>query len=1031
MAVCSALPITGLSIQAEVSRLQPDTRRVRLLILFSNCFFRSDLCSKRVVSIAFYILSSGRNFSFIFKTLRIGTLCYLVMMALAFTSNVLIAQNVDVSGGTLGQLLKQVQGGNQALTLQQFLLGAKQDDLDSVRKRNLKKLKNLEPDGKEIKRFDASKTDGLTSYEWFMVQKYCEGRLSEEEKADIPSRQTFSLLERDYCVRVAEGVLQYGYDTIGSDPKIKTLPVGQVPDSYVMGVGDEIITNFLGMESRSTLIKVDREGRLNIPDWAPINAAGRTFNDVREEIKAIASGSQIGTKVFVSLGGVRAVSVYVLGEVITPGRHQLTALSNILDAIGKAGGVKKTGSLRRIQLQRGDEIYWFDSYNLLYSGLSADVLKLRDGDRIIVPTLGATFALVGDVLRPAIYELPEGEGYITVAEGLSLGAGTIRPRGNRYMQISVDNTGGEQIEEHANLAAKVRDGDVLRVIRSRDVQLGGVHLEGHVRVPGRRSLAIAPTIADLIGDPSAFSPNPYLIFSLLETADPATLSRRYYPVNLQNIIEGKENYALRDGDKLIVLGLNDVNYLTSSDVHSIISRRIVKERSMELEEGGKTNEEERAIREPSPLTAAQEVLGISGSGSEAQRFEERKYRRQQMREISAQTKIARCPGLGSLIKVMSDQTVSRYKSALVGLEDTSDLRRLSRPECPKVFKRHPDIMPILLEHVVAVTGAVREPGILPVTGEIPITTLVTLAGGFARNVDLTRVEVSRYIVDTVAGTSETKRGLLNIVGPKKSKQVVMAGDVIRLNTLFTDRQAGTVLLAGEFIRPGRYEIRRGEKLSGLMARAGGLTSQAYPYGAVFSRKSVRIAQRSGLRRASRELNSALAVAAVQRGVSAGAILGLQRFAKQLGEVETIGRVVIEADPTVLQVRPELDSILEAGDKVFMPKRPNFVSVIGDVLNPGAMQFIGGTSSGKYIEQAGGFQNSADEDRVFVVYPNGVAQPLALTVWNYNPVQVPPGSTLVVPKDPAPLDLLTMVREGSQLLGQLAVTAASLAVISNN
>ena len=96
-----------------------------------------------------------------------------------------------------------------------------------------------------------------------------------------------------------------------------------------------------------------------------------------------------------------------------------------------------------------------------------------------------------------------------------------------------------------------------------------------------------------------------------------------------------------------------------------------------------------------------------------------------------------------------------------------------------------------------------------------------------------------------------------------------------------------------------------------------------------------------------------------------------------------------------------------------------------------MAFIAGTTADQYIRQAGGFQKSADEDRIFVVYPNGRAEPLAVNVWNFNPVQLPPGSALVVPKDPAPLDLFTLVREGSSLISQLAVTAASLAVISRN
>jgi len=255
------------------------------------------------------------------------------------------------------------------------------------------------------------------------------------------------------------------------------------------------------------------------------------------------------------------------------------------------------------------------------------------------------------------------------------------------------------------------------------------------------------------------------------------------------------------------------------------------------------------------------------------------------------------------------------------------------------------------------------------------------------------------------------------------------GDTVRFNPVFVDRDAGPVLLAGEFIRPGLYNIRRGEKLSEVITRAGGLTDQSYPYGAVFTRERVKREQQVGFDRAARELNSALAVVAANRGVDPRAVLSLQELSEQLRQVESQGRVVIEADPAVLQVRAELDTVMEAGDRIFMPKRPNFVSVSGDVLNPGAMQFIAGAMPDRYIRQAGGFQRSADEGRVFVVFPNGAAQPVTLGSWNYTPVQIPPGSTLVVPKDPVPLNLLNLTKEVTGLLSNLGVAAASLAVIS--
>ncbi|MCS5606690.1 MAG: SLBB domain-containing protein, partial [Alphaproteobacteria bacterium] len=357
-----------------------------------------------------------------------------------------------------------------------------------------------------------------------------------------------------------------------------------------------------------------------------------------------------------------------------------------------------------------------------------------------------------------------------------------------------------------------------------------------------------------------------------------------------------------------------------------------------------------------------------------------------------------CSGMRQLLAIVTVNSANRFANAVRTI-DSAGLTRLNQQACPRIFDQFSGLLPLALEHAVAINGEVRLPGAYPIVGNVSLTDLIAVAGGLSREVDLTRVEISRYTPDAVKGSSNTARGLVNLVELGADKVMIGPGDVIRFNPVATDRDAGPVLLVGEFNRPGLYEIRRGERLSEVIARAGGLTPQAYPYGGIFTRKRVQSKQRAGLARAARELNSALAVVAVQRNVNPSSVLALQKFAGQLGSVEALGRIVTETDPTVLQVRPELDAVLEPGDRLYIPKRPNFVTVVGDVLNPGALQFIAGTTADEYIRQAGGFQRSADEDRVFVVYPNGRAEPLAVSVWNYNPVQLPPGSSLVVPKDP--------------------------------
>ncbi|MFP6700019.1 MAG: SLBB domain-containing protein, partial [Alphaproteobacteria bacterium] len=533
-------------------------------------------------------------------------------------------------------------------------------------------------------------------------------------------------------------------------------------------------------------------------------------------------------------------------------------------------------------------------------------------------------------------------------------------------------------------------------------------------------------------DASALRSNPYLLFGALETTDPQTRARRLFPLNLQNILHGREDYALRDSDRLIVLAADDIRFLSSANVQEVVSRRIDAELKQQDLEAQDTESAQRFGNGEADASGSLLAIQKALAENENTAAPAKDGATDGIRSKGGlkDSKKDLCKGMRELQAIVSMNSANRFANAVQTI-DTAGLVQINRQDCPRIFNDYGGLLPLALEHVVAVNGEVRRPGAYPVVGNVSLTSLIAVAGGLSRKVDLTRVEISRYTPDSLKGSSDTARGLVNLAEIGADKVMVGPGDVVRFNPVVTDRDTGPVLLVGEFTRPGLYEIRRGERLSQVIARAGGLTAQAYPYGGVFTRKRVQAAQRAGLQRATRELNSALAVVAVQRKVNPVSILALQSFSKQLDAVVSLGRVVTEADPTVLQVRPELDAVLEPGDRLYMPKRPNFVTVIGDVLNPGAMQFIAGTTADEYIRQAGGFQRSADEDRIFVVYPNGQAEPLAVSVWNYNPVQLPPGSSLVVPKDPAPLDLFTLVREGSSLISQLAVTAASLAVISRD
>jgi polysaccharide export outer membrane protein len=256
------------------------------------------------------------------------------------------------------------------------------------------------------------------------------------------------------------------------------------------------------------------------------------------------------------------------------------------------------------------------------------------------------------------------------------------------------------------------------------------------------------------------------------------------------------------------------------------------------------------------------------------------------------------------------------------------------------------------------------------------------------------------------------------------------GDIIRLYPQIQDREAGFIRLSGQFVRPGTYDIRRGDTLSALVARAGGLTKQAYPFGAFFTREGIKKTEEENNQRLSRELNAAILDASVNGDVSGGTLSAFRQLTRDVSKIPFTGRVVIEADPAVLAIRPERDIVLQPGDSLHMPKRPGSVFVSGEVLNPGALQFRPGMDAGAYISQAGGLQKNADRGKVFVVFANGEARPLSLSAFNFSSLQIPPGSAIVVPKDITTFNLLTVSEALASFVSSIALTAASLAVIGN-
>ncbi len=839
-----------------------------------------------------------------------------------------------------------------------------------------------------------------------------QSRLLEEREEKISK---ISRLEKDFQSRLNSKITQFGYSVFLNTPAEGGVMTGTISDNYKLGTGDEFIITFQGSKSQSFTVKADLEGRVIIPELKPITITGMSYADFKSILKKQVEESIIGTEVYVSMASVRSISVFIAGEVETPGIVRTSSLATPLEILMKAGGVKKTGSLRNISIYRGGKKTVFDIYALL-SGKASGFDAVNDGDRIIVPTIGATIALDGEMVRPGIYELPAGSSNIAYKDAMKLSGGTLRPSGYEMSQIRIDEQGRQKFRK-ITAGEKISNGEALIAHLIENSQTGRVELVGHVKIPGWRTLSSAKHIKPLLGNKRNLMANPYLLFGLIESVDDSTQTRYLKSFSPENIFAGGEDIDLKDSDRVIFLGREDISFLISNFVRQVVvsGKYTVKET---LPNGSKN------LKYCKPLSNLARII----TDTQSNRFATATravFVRKEVEEVVA--------GKSEDTKLQSFAGTDIEQKALVEMaKDEREVDKESPAFCPSIYTNVNNLLPFILEYIVSVDGAIRLPGVYPVTPGTSLKSLLAVSGGQSNDANMTNIEIASLDANSRSGTMQMKWDYVNAEQTDLATIGINPGGGIRVGSKFSNFEAGAVLLSGEFMQPGVYTIRKGEKLSDLISRAGGITSQAYTYGAIFTRNRVKEIQRAELKKTARHLQSAMISASVKKTIEAESLLAAQQMTDQLANAELIGRVVIEADPLKLSLDPALDTVLEAGDALYMPKRPNFIIAMGDVLNPGALQFIPGKGIADYINEVGSYTRSADEGRIYIVYPNGVAKPISLSSWGGDrDIGIPPGTAIVVPTDLGPFDTLTLVREIGGIFQNLAVSAASIAVLIRN
>ena len=258
----------------------------------------------------------------------------------------------------------------------------------------------------------------------------------------------------------------------------------------------------------------------------------------------------------------------------------------------------------------------------------------------------------------------------------------------------------------------------------------------------------------------------------------------------------------------------------------------------------------------------------------------------------------------------------------------------------------------LLKSARNIFGAVDRPGAYPIAGSATLSELLSVAGGTVDGADLTEINVINYKAENGRLLAGSSRGV-NILDEDPALILLEGQYTVMVPFLINDAASGTISVSGEVLQPGDYIFSRSETLQEVIEKAGGLSRTAYPLGVVLSREAVKEQQREANKLLASEVEASVLqlsqsdVAGAKNQVQA--ILG---FAERLRDQEVTGRLTVN----VLISDPSAPIFLEDGDKVYVPKRPSYVSVIGSVQKETMASYSSNKTFPDYIAAAGGLNS---------------------------------------------------------------------------
>jgi len=867
----------------------------------------------------------------------------------------------------------------------------------------------------------------------------------------------------------------FGYDFFVDAPTTFSPAINMpIPPDYVLGPKDNVKIILYGNKNAKYNLRVTRDGEIFFPEIGPISIAGLTFLDFKETIHQIVTSQMIGTKVSVTLGSLRSINIFVLGEAYQPGMYTISALSTLTNAIFKSGGVNVTGSLRYIQLKRkGKTISTFDFYDLLLKGDTSNDRRLRQGDVVFIPPITKTVGISGEVGRPGIYELKEKE---TLGDLIKF-AGHLKPKADIFSaylhRVDPNLNGFNLISVDLNNSSlssfELNDGDVLSIHSVVDNLKNAVLLVGHAQQPGFFPWSQGMRIGDLIRSSDDLLSMTDLNYVLIKREGKLNQNYDFLQIDLKEVFKNdasESNVILFERDEIIFFP----SLLTPEQITTTLlqDKYLFEDNQFVLEDNEWNSlsylrkslmEEPLTVGESGELTSVMKGEGIDQTGPSVSNDSQdiRRYYEYSIYDYCSLSedmaiKVVAAAGfktkksipLTDLNKLSKPEDFINLKrgveNELMELRNSEKNQQLA-PTITNLCRRqlldpvieiiNRQIAPRNEKKIISVYGNVHFPGAYPLTKGMVLEDAIQAAGGLKDATYGAEIELRR---NNIVGKQSSFVDSVTSVSDAQAMQVKLQEmDVINIKQV--SMNSGTVEITGEVYFSGIYPFAENQTLGDLMRRAGGITKFGSYKAAYFQRESLKQAELERLSVAKEALKRKIllssqssALGTEKNELDADMIEALSSLiAGGSTEDQKMGRLVINLE-SIMRGLVE-DIVLEDGDTLHIPRLQQSVSVIGEVFVENTHFYKDGLSVDDYVNLSGGITQYANKANIYLIKVDGRVVASSLIAGNSffrkNSEAIQPGDTIVVPLEVQPYSGIRASTEITQIIYQMAIAAAAV------